>query len=369
MKESLYHFYRNPNYLIIVSLISLLFYGCIVIYSATFSLGMSSEMLTRHLIYIFMGIIIFFILTFLKKETIKDLGIIVYGISLFMLILIIALKYLHIIESPARWIQIGNFTFQPSEFMKISLVLALSKVFSDPDMQKGKMYIYSLTLTLIPILLVMLQPDLGTAIVFIVIFLSMCFISKLGFPYVLLTICLGALFVFLFRNTLFHEYQIKRLTSFLNPEADPTGEGWSVMQALIAIGSGGLFGKGFLKGTQSKMGFLPNTQYSDFIFAVIGEEFGLVGCLVLIILFLVLLLAIFNLASKTDDYFEKLSLIGICCFLAFQIFENIGMNIGIMPVTGIPLPFISYGGSALISNLTTIGIVYNAQINRKSLEF
>lgn len=369
MKESFYHFYRNPNYLIITSLILLLFYGCIAIYSATYSLGIGSEMLTRHLIYIFIGIIIFLILTFVKKETIQDLGLVIYGISLFMLILLIVLKYIHIIESPARWIQIGNNTFQPSEFMKISLILTLSRIFSDSEMPKGKMYLYSLILTLIPVILVLLQPDLGTAIVFIVIFLAICFISKLGIPYILLTISLGALFLFLFKDTLFHEYQIKRLISFLNPYADPTGEGWSATQALIAIGSGGIFGKGFLKGTQSKMGFLPNTQYSDFIFAVIGEEFGLLGCIILIILFLILLLAIFNLSLKTDDYLEKLSLIGICSLFLFQIFINIGMNIGIMPVTGIPLPFISYGGSALISNMAAMGIVYNAQINRKSLEF
>jgi len=369
MKESLHHFYRNPNYVIIVLLILLLFSGCIAIYSATYSLGTSSEMLTKHLIYIGISLIIFLMLALIKKETIQDLSFVLYGVSLLMLIALIALKYLHIVDSPARWIQIKGFTFQPSEFMKISLVLALSKISSDIDMPKIKIYLYSLTLTLLPIIFVLLQPDLGTAIVFLVIFLATCFVSKLGFPYVILTISVGLVLIFISGNFFLQEYQISRLTSFLNPGLDPTGEGWSVRQALIAIGSGGIFGKGFLNGTQSKMGFLPNTQYSDFIFAVIGEEFGLVGSLILIILFTGLIIACLNLASKTEGYFEKIALTGICSFLAFQIFENIGMNLSLMPVTGIPLPFISYGGSALISNLAGMGIVYNAQINRKILEF
>ncbi len=368
MKDSLYHLYRNPNYAIIVPLIFLLFYGCIAIYSATYSLGTSSIMLSRHLVYIAIGLTFFFIFTILKKETIRDLSFILYGISLLLLIALVGLKYLHVIPSPARWIQIKGFTFQPSEFMKVTLTLALSKIFSS-DLPKSKMYLYSITLTLLPVLLVLLQPDLGTAFVFFVIFLITCFVSKLGFPYVILTICLGLVFVFLFRNTIFRDYQINRLTSFLNPLSDPEGEGWSVRQALIAIGSGGVFGKGFLNGTQSKMGFLPNTQYSDFIFAVIGEEFGLIGSLILISLFAFLILACLNLSFKLEDYFGKVAIIGICGFIFFQIFLNIGMNVGLMPITGIPLPFISYGGSALISNLIGMGIIYNAQINRKTLEF
>lgn len=368
MKESFYHFYRNPNFAIIVPLILLLLYGCIAIYSASYSLGISSELLQRHLIYIGVGLVVFFILTFVKKEVIQDLGFILYVLILFMLILIIALKYLDVIPSPARWIQFMGFTFQPSEFMKVSLVLALSKIFSS-DLPKIKMYIFSLILTLLPAILVFLQPDLGTAIVFLVIFFVVCFVSKLGVPYAVLTICIGIVFFFLFRNSLLQEYQISRLTSFLNPLSDPQGEGWSVRQALIAIGSGGIFGKGYLNGTQSKMGFLPNTQYSDFIFAVIGEEFGLIGSLVLIILFALLITACLNLSLKTEGYFEKMAIIGICGFLIFQIFVNIGMNLGLMPVTGIPLPFISYGGSALITNLAGMGIIYNAQINRKALEF
>jgi rod shape determining protein RodA len=252
--------------------------------------------------------------------------------------------------------------------MKVTLTLALSKIFSS-DLPKSKMYLYSIVLTLIPVFLVLLQPDLGTAFVFFVIFLITCFVSKLGFPYALLTVCLGLALVFLFRDTIFHDYQISRLASFLNPLSDPEGEGWSVRQALIAIGSGGIYGKGFLNGTQSKMGFLPNTQYSDFIFAVIGEEFGLIGSLILISLFAFLILACLNLSFKLEDYFGKVAIIGICGFIFFQIFINIGMNIGLMPITGIPLPFISYGGSALISNLTGMGIIYNAQINRKTLEF
>jgi rod shape determining protein RodA len=369
MNESLRRFYRNPNYLILFSFLILIFIGCVAIFSATYSLDANNEMLSIHLIYILIGIFFFFLFTFIKKETLYDLSLILYSICVLMLLSLIILKYLHIVESPARWIQIGSKTFQPSEFMKISLVLFLGRIFTNDKLSKNQMYLYAFIASAIPIILILLEPDLGTAIILIVVFLMMCFISKLGIPYVIFTIIAGVLIILVFKKYLFYDYQIKRFLSFLNPVSDPMGEGWSINQALIAIGSGGFFGKGFLRGTQSKMGFLPNTQYSDFIFSVIGEEFGFFGCLMLIIFFAILLISIINIAMKSDDYFYKIIVNTIFGFLTFQFLTNIGMNIGLLPVTGIPLPFISYGGSALISNISAIGIVYNSQINRKSIEF
>jgi len=375
MNESLRRFYKNPNYIFLLAIIFLLLYGSIFIYSASFSLGSSHAMIIRHFVFVGLGILLFFGAVMIQKDLIHDLAYPIYGFSFLLLLILIVIKFVTKSDEAFRWIQIGNSKlFQPSEFMKIGLILALSKLFSTKKMSDIRMYIMACILTMIPVLLVLLQPDLGTASVILFIFLLMTFFSRLGFKSVFSTILLGSIVAYPLRKFLFKPYQLQRYYTlynmFLNPRfVDPTGEGWSITQALIAIGSGGLLGKGLLKGTQSKMRFLPDTQYSDFIFAVIGEEFGFFGCLLLIFFYFLLLISSINIIFHSENYFEKMLLIGITGYWFIQIFTNIGMNVSILPVTGIPLPFVSYGGSALLTNFIVAGLVYNAQINRKKLEF
>lgn len=375
MNEALRRFYKNPNYIFLIAIIFLLLYGSIFIYSASFSLGSSNSMLMKHFIFMGLGILLFLGTIFIQKDMLHDLAYPIYGLSLLMLLILVILKFAIKSDEAFRWIQIGSFKlFQPSEFMKISLILALSKVFSTKKMTELQMYVLASALTLVPVMLVLLQPDLGTASVILFIYLLMTFFSRLGIKYVFITIISGILMIYPLRKYLFKPYQIQRYYTLynmiVNPRyVDPTGEGWSITQALIAIGSGGLFGKGLLKGTQSKMRFLPDTQYSDFIFAVIGEEFGFFGCILLIFFYFLLLMSCINIIFHSENYFEKILLTGITGYWFIQIFTNIGMNISLLPVTGIPLPFISYGGSALLTNFIAAGLVYNAQINRKKLEF
>ncbi|MCE5223643.1 rod shape-determining protein RodA [bacterium] len=362
---------NNPHYPFLLTIISLLLFGIISIYSASFSMQASQVLMMKHFIFIGLGFILFTLIIFLPRDSFQDITSAFYWVSISLLLVLLVYRILHIgNESVYRWIQIGSTKlFQPSEFIKIALILMLAKVYTNPKKSNWRAFFEGSMYSVLPFFLVMLQPDLGSASIILLIFLSMTFISRLGFGYVLLSNGLMVLAFFPARKYLIHDYQIQRILTFLNPEADPTGEGWSIMQALIAIGSGGIHGKGFLQGTQSKMRFLPDTQYSDFIFSVIGEEFGLLGSLLLIVLFIALLMCTLDIFLHSESNYLKIVVLGVACYWLIQFFTNIAMNISLMPVTGIPLPFISYGGSALLTNFIAAGIVYYAQIHRKKIEF
>lgn len=371
MRETSRRIVNNPHFTFLFSLISLIIYGIIAIYSASYSMNTSQVLMIKHFIFMGIGCGLFIIIIFLPRDSLQDLSSIFYWTCIILLVILLLFRIFHIgDESVYRWIQIGSVKlFQPSEFIKIALILMLAKVYSDTKKPNWQIFLEGALYSFIPVILVLLQPDMGTASVLLLIFLSMTLISRLGFGYVFLTLLLMGLAFIPAKKYVLHEYQLQRLLTFLNPEADPTGEGWSIMQALIAIGSGGFLGKGILQGTQSKMRFLPDTQYSDFIFSVIGEEFGFLGGIILIILFIVLLISTLNIFFHSESNYLKMVVLGISSYWLIQFFTNIAMNISLMPVTGIPLPFISYGGSALLTNFIAAGMVYYAQIHRKKIEF
>lgn len=342
--------------------------GFFAIYSASYSLNMENFML-KHSIFFIGGMVLFVVISTLPKHFIKDLTPLLYLLNLLLLFLLNMLQWLHIIEKPARWIDLGGITFQPSEFMKITLILVLAWIFSQKQWTKFQKYLLSSLATAIPVVLILLQPDMGSAAVLVFILLLMSFFSCLGLPYMSLTLILGFLSAFPLKRFFLHEYQLNRLLTFLNPTGDPMGEGWSINQALIAVGSGGLRGKGFLLGTQSKMGFLPNTQYSDFIFAVIAEEWGFLGSATLLLLFSLFFISCFSVLFKASEDFAKLIILGIVSYWFVQLVVNISMNLGLMPVTGLPLPFISYGGTAQIANIAAAGMIYHIHLHQKTVSY
>lgn len=266
-----------------------------------------------------------------------------------------------------RWLELGGFNFQPSEFGKLAIILVLSRYFSQKTFEELKIFkntlsiirgfIIPLGITFVFILLVALQPDLGTALIYFFIFLSLIFFVGVKLRYIVAFLCLGLILSPLFWSLL-RGYQKDRLLVFLNPNRDPLGAGYTIIQSKIAIGSGGLFGKGWLSGTQNQLNFLPE-RHTDFIFSTIAEEWGFLGSIVLILLFYLLIRRIFMLSSLAIDHFAKNLCFCIGCLILMQFFINIAMTIGFMPVVGIPLPFISYGGSSLINFLLLIGIVLN----------
>ncbi len=269
-----------------------------------------------------------------------------------------------------RWIQIGPITLQPSEFAKLFMIICLARLLSNhPEgFQTWKSLLPVAGLMILPFFLVFIQPDLGTSLVFGAIALGMLFLSGLRMK--LLKQAVLALLVMLPPIWMFllHDYQKERILVLFDPQMDPFGAGYHVIQSKISIGSGGFLGQGLFAGTQSQLNFLPE-NHTDFIFSVIGEELGFLGAIFLLFLYFLLLYRGIMISRSAGDSFGSLLAGGIVSMWLFQIFINVGMTLGIMPVTGIPLPFMSYGGSALIVNLFSAGLLMNIYMRRKKLMF
>ncbi len=277
-----------------------------------------------------------------------------------------------------RWIKLGPVEIQPSEFAKVLLIITLAAHLAAKEGRMTHWRDLGLPLlhVLPPMLLVLSQPDLGTSLVFVAILGGMLYISGVPGPRLAgigaagLAAVVAAL-IGHFRWGLrlpLEDYQLKRLIVFLNPESDPLGAGYHILQSKIAIGSGGLTGQGLFSGTQNQLNYLPE-QHTDFIFAVIAEEWGFLGGLLVILLFFLILQRILRTVAEARDLFGSLLAAGIAAMFAFHLLVNIGMTMGIMPVTGIPLPFVSYGGSSMITNALAVGILLNVNLRRRKILF
>ena len=287
----------------------------------------------------------------------------IFAINILLLLLVFILGTTRL--GARRWISLGIFSLQPSELCKISFILALVRYVSDNKNRTDtlKVVMTSLAICIVPMFLIIKQPDLGTALVFLPIFFVVLFIAGARIKHLISIILIGAC-SFPFTWHILKAYQKKRLLVFLNPNADPLGAGYTVIQSKIAVGSGGLFGKGWMSGTQNQLNFLPE-RHTDFIFSVIGEEWGFIGAILILGLFLVLINRLLNIADTTNDNRGKLLVVSAITLLWFQIFVNISMTIGLMPVVGLPLPLVSYGGSSLMSTMVLIALAMSVQFRRK----
>jgi rod shape determining protein RodA len=317
----------------------------------------------KQIFWLLIGLVLMIAVAFIEYRFYLDFAYVVYTIALVLLLAV--LGYGIITSGAQRWVKFGFITFQPSEFVKISCIMALAKFFQRPPHREG----YSLKTLLVPFLLLFLplglilkQPDLGTAIILFLVFFSILFFVKVRWSTLLTLVLAGASALPLLWNFL-KEYQKKRIITFFNPDLDPLGAGYHLIQSKIALGSGGIIGKGFMKGTQSKLGFLPEQQ-TDFIFSALGEEWGLIGALIVVGLYLAMILWGLRIAVESKDRFGAILAFGVVAMLFWHIFINIGMTLGMMPVVGIPLPLLSYGGSFLVSTLVGIGILLNVSMRR-----
>lgn len=268
-----------------------------------------------------------------------------------------------------RWLSMAGFNLQPSEFMKIAVIILLARVFDDMRKEKdlnGWDLVKPAILIAFPFFIVARQPDLGTAIIYLIIFATVAFFNGINRRFLLKFGSVLALITPLFWFLL-KPYQQKRILTMLNPEADPMGQGYHIIQSKIAIGSGGLWGKGIFQGTQSKLNFLP-AKHTDFIFSVFAEEAGFIGAMALMIVFYLLIVRLVEVVLQAKDKFGSLLVAGVTAMIAFNFFYNIGMTLGLFPIVGIPLPFISYGGSALLTNFIGLGLALNVSISRYRIE-
>src|SRR5690554_3848238 len=326
---------------------------------------------------IILGIILVIVLQFFDYRDFEYYSEIIYFsiIGLLLLILIIG----QTIAGGRRWLQLGPVNFQPSELAKIVVILVLATIFekNKDEIKYFSGFLKTLLYVIIPFALIIFQNDLGTALILLVIYIGMYYMADGNIKIMLFFF--GTIFLILILLIVSHiyfgtsliflkEYQLNRLIVFANPGIDPYGIGYNLIQSKIALGSGGLMGKGLFSGTQNQLEFLPE-KHNDFIFSVIGEEFGFLGVLLVLILYLFLLWQIFNVAAIARDNYGRLITTGIGIMFFFHVVENVGMTMGLMPITGLTLPLISYGGSSMVISLLAIGLVINVNIRRSKINF
>ncbi|RMF95445.1 MAG: rod shape-determining protein RodA [Candidatus Schekmanbacteria bacterium] len=317
----------------------------------------------KQLIWFFLGLVALAIFTLIDYRTIIKYAYVIYFLSLSLLIIVLVIG--EVKSGSRRWISLGFFNVQPSEFIKLATIIVLSRFISDIRSGESLSFtevLYPLALALIPAILIILQPDLGTAISVIVILIFYLFaagVKRRVFYGGILSAIAGSIVMWFFLE----DYQRKRILTLFNPEADPLGSGYNIIQSKIAVGSGGIFGKGFLHGSQGQLKFLPES-HTDFIFSVFAEEWGFIGVFFLFALFLSLILFCLKVSLESPDKCGALLSFGISSFLLFQVVVNISMVVGLLPVVGIPLPLFSYGGSSMLSTMASIGIVLSIRGRR-----
>jgi rod shape determining protein RodA len=403
-----YNFRDKFDLGLILSALFLICIGLAAIYSSTVNHPTMHGNFQRQLVWGIGSVVVFIIVYSIPTNSFRSIAVPSYLVSLFFLIVVLVIG--RRVSGAKSWLDLGFFGFQPSELAKVGTILALAAFLSgrNINIDSFKDILIGLAIGFFPVGLILLEPDMGTSFVFIGLIMAMLFwkglslfwmfvvlspgimaiASLFGIFYFIaaLVIIIAALFLFkrdlIFSGSIlsiniaagfFTDYmyralsphQQKRIQSFIDPMSDPLGSGYNAIQAKVAIGSGGLWGKGFLSGNQTQLQYIPE-QWTDFIYCVIGEEFGFIGSFTILILFVYIFLRILKTVSTSKDEFITLTLVGILAVYFVHFVINIGMTVGIMPVIGIPLPFVSYGGSSLLVNMFLLGIIANVYRTRKN---
>ena len=365
-RQSLVHGF-DPVLTAVVGL--LLFVGTLLVWAATRDWytrnGLDGQYyLKRHVINIMIGLVLAYAVTVIDYRLLRAYTPILWGAGVLGLIIVLIPGLGAEINGAKAWIALpGGFQIQPAELAKIAIIIGMSMILSershDSDGPTTRDVLQALTVAAIPVLLIILQPDMGTVLIISAAVVTIIAVSGVPARWVtgLLLIAVLGGFVAV-KAGVVSEYQVNRLQTFIDPNADTQGAGYQLRQARITVGSGGLIGTGLFNGPQTNGRFVPEQQ-TDFIFTVAGEELGFIGSGTILILYLILLMRGFSIARRTSDPFGRLVCTGVIAWFAFQIFENIGMTLGLMPMTGVPLPFISYGGSSMFATLIGIGLLQN----------
>ncbi|KAB0664812.1 rod shape-determining protein RodA [Oryzomonas japonica] len=355
----------NIDWMLIGFVAAICLLGIMNIYSATTPYKIvGAPYYLKQLYWVLFGLLVVTVICSLDYHILEDFSYWFYG---FLIILLVAVLVVGRRSMGAtRWLSLGFFNVQPSELMKIVIIATFAKYFTSVQTVNGlsvKDVLFPLGILAVPVLLIMKQPDLGTAVLVLLIALSIAVYVGLRWSTVVTFAVVMVPLTWFGWAKLLRPYQKDRILDFLNPERSRLGSGYHIIQSKIAVGSGGVFGKGFVKGTQSQLRFLPE-QHTDFAFSVFAEEWGFIGCLVLIVLYLVLVLWGLNIARRCNDRFGSLLAVGVTAMLFWHIVINMGMVIGLFPVVGVPLPFFSYGGTSMITSMVGIGILQNISMRR-----
>ncbi|MFF2845757.1 rod shape-determining protein RodA [Streptomyces sp. NPDC058001] len=366
---------RRLDWPILLSAVALSLIGSALVYSATrnrteLNQGDPYYFLFRHLLNSGIGLALMIGTVWIGHRTLRTAVPILYGLSVFLVLMVLT-PLGATINGAHAWIVVGGgFSLQPSEFVKVTIILGMAMLLAarvdagDRDHPDHRTVVQALGLAAIPILIVMLMPDLGSVMVMAVIVLGVLLASGASNRWVFGLLGTGAIgAVAVWQLHILDEYQINRFAAFANPNLDPAGVGYNTNQARIAIGSGGLSGTGLFKGSQTTGQFVPEQQ-TDFVFTVAGEELGFLGAGLIVLLLGVILWRACRIARETTELYGTIVAAGIIAWFAFQSFENIGMTLGIMPVAGLPLPFVSYGGSSMFAVWVAIGLLQSIRVQR-----
>ncbi|MGB0102508.1 MAG: rod shape-determining protein RodA [Nocardioides sp.] len=365
---------RSPrlDWVLMLAVLGLVTFGTLLVWSATshredLTGGDPTAYLKKQLINIVIGLVLMVVVMATDHRWVRILAPLVYLASIAGLVLVLTMG--STVNGSRSWVQLGGMSIQPSEFAKLAVVVGMALwVAERTDARRGRAgggagdVFGMLVIAGVPAVLILLQPDLGTMLVLSATVFGVLAVSGTSRRWLGLLAAGGATaaaaaiaFGFL------KQYQVDRFLAFTNPDLDPRGAGYNVEQARIAVGNGGVFGQGLFDGSQTRAGFVPE-QHTDFVFTVAGEELGLVGAGLLIALLGVVIWRALAIAARTDDVFGRLAAAGIACWFGFQAFQNVGMCLGIMPVTGVPLPFVSYGGSSMFAGMLAIGLLQNIHL-------
>ncbi|MBI4299560.1 MAG: rod shape-determining protein RodA [Chloroflexi bacterium] len=365
--------WRHFDFMLFLSSLLLAGIGIALVYSASHSSILPDTPVrdlpaTRQFGFVLVGLLFMALVMTFDYRTFGQIAPRLYVLALAILVAVLFLGTS--IYGARRWIDIGPITVEPSEVAKVLMIIVLAKFFSDrkEQMRRFRTILISLVLLAGPIVLIYLEPHFSTVLVFVAIWLAMVVMAGARLTHLGLLALPAAVGAPLAYFVVLHDYMRERLSSFINPAADPLGVGYNALQAEISIGSGGFFGKGFAQGTQSQLHFL-RVQSSDFIFSVLGEELGFVGAAVVLTLFLVLLLRGLRVAAVARDDFGRLVAVGVVTMVLFQFFVNVGVNVRLLPATGMPLPLVSQGGSSVVMLFVALGILQNIAMRQRGLEF
>ncbi|MCK4866059.1 MAG: rod shape-determining protein RodA [Gammaproteobacteria bacterium] len=357
-RRLLYRFHIDLPLWIGIILLSAM--GMVVLYSAG---DKSIDLLNRQFVRLFIAFIVMIAVAQIKPSTLKHWAPWMFGIGLLMLIAVLVLG--EVGKGAQRWLNLGLFRFQPSELMKIAVPVMTAWYLAEAPLPPrfGRLIVATI-IVIVPTLLIAKQPDLGTSLLIASSGIFVLLLAGLSWKIIFSVFALMMASAPIFWNYLLHDYQRQRILTFINPETDPLGSGYHIIQSTIAIGSGGLYGKGWLNGTQSHLDFLPERS-TDFVFAVFSEEFGFLGTLLLLSLFIAIISRGIIIAVNAQDTFSRLVAGSLTLTFFVYVFVNIGMVSGILPVVGLPLPLISYGGTSMVTIMAAFGILMSIQTNRK----
>lgn len=372
-------YWRNLDWPLILAVLALTAIGLVVVYSASHSQLVAAGLSPWHyvqtqLVAFVLGLIVAIIIVSIDYRAWARWSKLIYMATMALLGGVLLLG--QAVFGSQRWVRLGPLSLQPSELAKIALILVLAKYFAkEENTQNLRGVAKAFALVLVPMALILRQPDLGTVAIFIGLFFTIWYVGHGKTKHIVIAalslVFISVAFVVVSVQgwvSIIKPYQLTRILVFLDPYSDPSGAGWNIIQSIIAVGSGGFFGKGVLNGTQSSLHFLP-ANHTDFVFSVIAEEFGFLGSVIVLALFVVIIWRGLHIAAVAKDNYGTLLATGATGVFFFHLIINVGMTLGFMPITGLPLPFITAGGSIMLTSLIAVAIILNVGLRRNKIMF